>query len=107
MPNAKIFSGDGGILTITSRVGAYSQSASAVDLQGDVVVNDTTYLMTLQTQTLRASFSSGDMETNSPVRVTGKDRLVVAQGMQIFDHGEVIIFSGKPKMTLHNAAVFE
>jgi len=106
-PDAKIFSGDGGVLKITSLAGTYMQSAGKVDLQGDVVVDDSTRQLIMRTQSLQADFSNGNMESATAVEVTGRDGHVVAEGMNVIDNGERIIFRGKPKMTLHNATVFE
>jgi hypothetical protein len=47
------------------------------------------------------------MDTNTSVRVTGRDGRVIADGMRVVNNGDLIIFNGNPKMTLHNGTVFE
>ena len=44
------------------------------------------------------------MQTTTDVRVTSETALVLAEGMQVFNEGDLIVFNGKSKMTLHNAA---
>ena len=101
-PIATIFSGDGSTLNITSQTGAYSQTGGKVALRGNVVVTDSSRAMTMETEMLDANLSSGEMRTTADVRVTSDTALVLAEGMKVFDQGELIVFSGKSKMTLHN-----
>jgi hypothetical protein len=61
----------------------------------------------METQKLRADFANGNMDTNASVLVTGRDGRVIADGMQVVNNGDLIIFNGNPKMTLHNGTVFE
>ena len=103
-PIATIFSDDGSTLNITSLAGAYSQTGSGVALRGNVIVTDSGRGMTMETEMLDANLSSGDLHTTTDVRLTSDTALVLAQGMQVFDEGDLIVFSGKSKMTLHNAA---
>ena len=103
-PIATIFSDDGSTLNITSQTGAYSQTGSGVALHGNVIVTDSARGMTMETEMLDANLSSGDLHTNTDVRLTSDTALVLAEGMQVFDEGDLIVFSGKSKMTLHNAA---
>jgi hypothetical protein len=44
------------------------------------------------------------MQTTTDVRVISETALVLAEGMQVFNEGDLIVFNGKSKMTLHNAA---
>jgi hypothetical protein len=60
--------------------------------------------MTMETEMLDANLSSGDMQTTTDVRVISETALVLAEGMQVFNEGDLIVFKGKSKMTLHNAA---
>jgi hypothetical protein len=60
--------------------------------------------MTMETEMLDANLSSGDMQTTTDVRVISETALVLAEGMQVFNEGDLIVFNGKSKMTLHNAA---
>ena len=103
-PIATIFSDDGSTLNITSQAGAYSQTGSGVALRGNVIVTDSGRGMTMETEMLDANLSSGDLHTTTDVRLTSDTALVLAEGMQVFDEGDLIVFSGKSKMTLHNAA---
>ena len=63
--------------------------------------------MTMETEMLDANLSSGDLQTTKDVRLTSDTALVLAEGMQVFDEGDLIVFSGKSKMTLHNAAAID
>tara|TARA_B100000575_G_scaffold288336_1_gene288177 strand:+ start:1305 stop:1964 length:660 start_codon:yes stop_codon:yes gene_type:complete len=106
-PIAIIFSNDGSTLNITSKKGTYSQTRSGVALRGSVIVTDSGRGMTMETEMVDANLSSGNLHTTTDVRVTSKTALVLAEGMQIFDEGNLIVFSGKTKMTLHNAAAID
>ena len=101
-PIATIFSDDGSTLNITSQKGTYSQTRSGVALRGNVIVTDTGRGMTMETEMVNANLSSGNFQTTEDVRVTSKTALVLAEGMQVFDGGDLIVFNGKSKMTLHN-----
>ena len=102
-PIATIFSNDGSTLNITSETGTYSQSVSNVALRGDVIVTDSGRNITMKTEMVDANLSSGNLHTATAVQVSSKTVLVLAEGMQVFDEGELIVFNGKSKMTLHNA----
>ena len=103
-PVATIYGEDGSTLNITSQTGAYSQAGSGVALSGNVIVTDSGRGMMMETEMLDANLSSGDMQTTADVRVTSETALVLAEGMQVFNEGDLIVFNGKSKMTLHNAA---
>ena len=104
---ARVYSQNGALINIKSREGAYSKNGSKVNLVGDVVVLDAERKMRLETQELLADLSSGDMKSDAAVRVTGEGSLVIADGMQVYDNGELIIFNGKPKMILNNGIAFK
>ena len=103
-PIATIFSNDGHTLNITSRTGAYSQTRSGVALRGNVIVTDSGRGMTMETEILNANLSTGDLQTTTDVRLTSETALVVAEGMRVYGEGDLIVFIGKSKMTLHKAA---
>jgi len=42
------------------------------------------------------------MNTDRPVRVQNDSGVILAGGMQVTDRGSTIIFTDKPRMTLHN-----
>lgn len=104
---AKVYAQNGAMINIKSREGAYSKTGTKVNLVGDVVVFDAERKMRLETEELLADLSSGDMKSDAAVRVTGDGSLVIAQGMQVYENGALIIFNGKPKMTLNNGIAFE
>ena len=60
--------------------------------------------MTMETEMLDANLSTGDLQTTTDVRLTSETALVVAEGMQVYGEGDLIVFIGKSKMTLHKAA---
>ena len=103
-PVATIYAEDGSTLNITSQTGSYSQTGSGVALRGNVIVTDSGRGMMMETEMLDANLSSGDMQTTTDVRVTSETALVLAEGMRVFNEGDLIVFNGKSKMTLHNAA---
>ncbi len=103
-PIATIFSDNGDTLNITSQTGAYSQTGSGVALRGNVIAIDSGRGMTMETEMLDANLSSGDLQSTADVRLTSDTALVLAEGMRVFGEGDLIVFVGKSKMTLHNAA---
>ena len=103
-PIATIYSKDGSKLNITSKTGAYFQAGSEVELRGNVLVTDSGRKMMMETEMLDANLASGDLRTTAAVRVTSENAIVLADGMRVFSEGDLIVFSGKSRMTLHNAA---
>ncbi len=106
-PIATIFSEDGTTLNITSHKGTYYQTGGDVALRGNVIVTDSGRGMTMETEMVDANLSSGNLHATTDVRVSSETALVLAEGMQVFDEGDLILFSGKSKMTLHNTAAID
>ena len=46
---------------------------------------------------LDANLSSGNLQTTKDVRLTSDTALVLAEGMQVFDEGDLIAFSGNQR----------
>lgn len=101
-PVATIYAEDGSTLNITSHTGAYNQTGSGFALRGNVIVTDSGRGIKMETEMLDANLSSGDMQTTTDVRVTSETALVLAEGMRVFNEGDLIVFSGKSRMILHN-----
>ena len=94
-PIATIFSNDGHTLNITSRTGAFSQTQSEVALRGNVIATDSGRGMTMETEMLDANLSTGDLQITTDVRLTSKTALVMAEGMQVYGEGDLIVFYKK------------
>ncbi|MBT6123496.1 MAG: LPS export ABC transporter periplasmic protein LptC, partial [Candidatus Puniceispirillum sp.] len=93
---------DGGRINITALNGAFSKSDSLVDLKGMVVLKQTKQNVIMTTEALRANIDAGEMQSDLPVKVTSPDAHITGQNIRVTDHGNVMMFGGTSKLTLHN-----
>lgn len=106
-PVASIYYTDGTTTSATSQSGTFYQNRNEVALRGSVIVTDYGRDMTLQSETLTANLTTGDMQSDTPVEIRATTGHITANRMQSRKKGTQIIFEGDPKMTLHNIAGFE
>ncbi|WP_348721229.1 LPS export ABC transporter periplasmic protein LptC [uncultured Candidatus Puniceispirillum sp.] len=101
-PTGFITQSDGGRINITALNGAFSKSDSLVDLKGMVVLKQTKQNVIMTTEALRANIDAGEMQSDLPVKVTSPDAHITGQNIRVTDHGNVMMFGGTSKLTLHN-----
>ncbi|MGB2000340.1 MAG: LPS export ABC transporter periplasmic protein LptC [Candidatus Puniceispirillaceae bacterium] len=102
-PTAELHRVSGDIMNVRSTTGVYFPGLTEIDLIGDVVVTSRDTGLVMMAEVIHANLEDGHMKSDRPVRVENDSSLILAGGMQVIDRGSTIIFTNKPKMTLHNA----
>ena len=91
------FERDGkGTTHLLSKEGFYNANADTIELFGAVRVHRDIQNLTLLTERMEANIESGTLIAPTAVEVTSPDMQVTAEGMQAYNHGERIIFTGNP-----------
>ena len=101
-PTAELRRADGDVMNVTSITGVYFPGMTEIDLIGDVVITSRDTGLVMSAEVIHANLEEGDMKTDRPVRVENDSSVILAGGMQVTDRGSIIIFTDKPRMTLHN-----
>jgi LPS export ABC transporter protein LptC len=92
------FERDGkGTTHLLSKEGFYNTNADTIELFGSVRVHRDIQNLTLLTERMEANIRSGTLLAPTAVEVTSPDMQVTAEGMQAYNHGERIIFTGNPR----------
>ena len=92
------FERDGkGTTHLLSKEGFYNANADTIVLFGAVRVHRDIQNLTLLTERMEANIESGTLLAPTAVEVTSPDMQVTAEGMQAYNHGERIIFTGNPR----------
>ena len=92
------FERDGrGTTHLLSKEGFYNANADTIELFGAVRVHRDIQNLTLLTERMEANIESGTLLAPTAVEVTSPDMQVTAEGMQAYNHGERIIFTGNPR----------
>ena len=88
---------DKGTTHLLSKEGFYKANADTIELFGAVRVYRDIQNLTLLTEKMEANIGSGTLLAPTAVEVTSPDMQVTAEGMQAYNHGERIIFTGNPR----------
>jgi len=92
------FERDGkGTTHLLSKEGFYNVNTDNIELFGSVRVHRDIQNLTLLTERMEANIESGTLLAPTAVEVTSPDIQVTAEGMQAYNHGERIIFTGNPR----------
>lgn len=102
-PTAELRRADGDVMNVTSSAGVYFPERTEIDLIGDVIITSKDTGLKMSAEVIHANLEDGYMETDRPVRVENDGGVILAGGMQVIDRGATIIFTDKPRMTLHDA----
>ena len=102
-PTAEMRRADGDVMNVTSSTGVYFPDRTEIDLIGDVVITSRDTGLVMSAEVVHANLEDGNMTSDKPVRVENDGGVILAGGMQVIDKGVTIIFTGKPRMTLHNS----
>lgn len=102
-PTAEMRRADGDVMNVTSSTGVYFPDRTEIDLIGDVVITSRDTGLVMSAEVVHANLEDGNMTSDKPVRVENDGGVILAGGMQVIDKGATIIFTGKPRMTLHNS----
>lgn len=103
-PTAELIRRSGDVVNLQSQTGVYSPDSGDIDLAGDVVMTSQEMGIVMTARSLSANLDRGEMISTEPVRVEKSDGFVVAEGMEVTERGERIIFNGVARLTLHNSA---
>ena len=103
-PTAQLRRISGDVMDITSATGVYMPADTEIELFGDVVITSRDTGLVMQAEAVQANLEAGNMISETPVRVESDDGVIVSKGMQVTDRGSMIIFTGKTRLTLHNAS---
>lgn len=99
LPKADITLEDGSWLALTARSGQYDRESRQLDLSGSVsLFHDRGFEML--TESARIDLANGTAEGTQPVQGHGTAGVIDAQGFQVFDRGERIIFTGESHLTI-------
>lgn len=93
-PDGTLEIDDNGITHLTSSEGFYTADADIIELFGSVRVHRNVQNMTLLTERIEANIATGTMQALTPVELTTIDMRLTSEGMQAFNHGNRIIFTG-------------
>lgn len=106
-PVASLYYSNGATTSATSQTGVFYQTLNEVALRGSVIVTDYGRDMTIQSETLTANLTTGDVYSETPVKIRNATGHITADSMISRNNGAYVVFEGNPKMTLHNAIAFE
>ena len=101
-PTAELRRAGGDVMNVTSSTGVYFPDRTEIDLIGDVVITSRDTGLVMSAEVIHANLEDGNMTSDRPVRVENDGGVILAGGMQVIDKGATIIFTDKPRMTLHN-----
>jgi len=100
-PKGQLALDDNGWLRVESTDGLYDNVAGTMQLTGGVkVTHSSGYIMNLQN--IDIHLEDRHAVSRLPVTVTGPSGDIAAQGMEVTDGGNLVIFTGPAKMTLRN-----
>lgn len=101
-PTAELRRVSGDVMNVTSMTGVYFPENTEIDLIGDVVITSRDTGLVMSAEVLHANLEDGHMNSDRPVRVENDRGVILAGAMQVIDRGGTIIFTNRPRMTLHN-----
>lgn len=103
LPKGDITLEDGTWLAMNAREGVYSRDAQLLDLTGAVTLfHDRGF--ELRTEAAQVDLKAGSAEGFETVEGQGPFGALVAEGFQMLDRGERIIFTGKSRVVLNPEA---
>lgn len=103
-PDGTLESSDNGITYLTSSEGYYIADSDIIELFGSVRVHRNVQNMTLLTERVEANIATGTMQVPTPVELTTADMRLTSEGMQAFNHGDRIIFTGTTRVVFNTGS---
>ena len=101
-PVANLQSHSGAKIVVTADTGVYQTQTQFLDMFGKVAVhheNGSTFV----TSSARLDAANNAAEGHAPVEGHGPQGDITAQGFQIVDNGDIVIFTGQSNLTLKSA----
>lgn len=103
LPKADITLKDGAWVALTAREGFYDRELQTVDLSGQVsLYHDRGF--ELHTETARIDLQGGTAMSRDPVTGQGTFGTIEAEGLDYFDQGNRIVFTGPSRLLLYPEA---
>jgi lipopolysaccharide export system protein LptC len=100
-PVANLQSHSGAKIVITANTGVYQTQTQFLDMFGKVTVNHENG-STFVTSSARLDAANNDAEGHAPVEGHGPQGDITAQGFQMIDKGDIVIFTGQSNLTLNS-----
>jgi len=100
-PQANFTLADNHWMTITAKNGLYHRNADTIDLDGDVTLDHDTGL-TFHTSRAQIDMKAKVAAGTDPVQGQNATSDINSEGFRILDDGNVIIFTGKALLKLHD-----
>ena len=101
-PAALLNQSSGDVINLTALTGIYFPDRGEIDFAGNVVITSRDTGLVMTSQAITANLDEGRMVSDKPVRVENDSGLVVADSMRVLNRGDLIIFTGNPRLTLQN-----
>lgn len=96
-PKADMTMSNGAWIALTSQTGVYKTQSQLLDLFGDVrLYHDRGY--ELSTDSAHVDMNAGTAAGEDPVHGQGMFGRITSEGFRLFDHGQVIVFTGRAKL---------
>ena len=103
-PDGFILNKDGSRMNVQASQAIYEETSGMLDLSGDVQVTQSRRNLTLRATSLLAALEDGNLISQDPVELVGPNLIVTGQGLAANEAQNVIIFTGKSKLTFKPAA---
>ena len=104
-PRASLTMKNGDVIQLVSNFGVFDQPNQHVELVGSVVVTQSGRNLQLMSEALFANLNLGELRSSVPVVVIDEKRRIDAATMNVFDHGERIVFGGKSRMVMQSSKI--
>jgi lipopolysaccharide export system protein LptC len=98
-PVANLKSASGANIVVTADTGVYQTQTQYLDVFGNVTVNHENG-STFITSSARLDAANDAAEGHAPVEGHGPQGDITAQGFQVIDKGDIVIFTGQSNLTL-------
>lgn len=103
LPKGDISLNSGAWLALDAREGRYDQISRILDLFGNVtLVHDRG--LEIKTEKARLDLAAGTAQGSSDIRGQGPEGWLEAQGFQVLEEGDRIIFTGRSRMVIYQQA---
>ena len=103
-PNGTVERDGEGTTRLKSKEGFYNANADTIELFGAVKVYRDIQNVTLLTEKMQANIGAGTLLAPTAVKVSSPNMQVTADGMQAYNHGDRIIFTGNPRAVFNSNA---
>lgn len=104
-PDGYLLRADGQRMNLQAAEAVYATANSLLDLQGEVLVTESTHNIRLRTSALNAALDQGLITGKKPVEVTAPNLIIEAGGISVSQNDNLVVFTGKTKLTYQTATI--